>query len=398
MKYAIGTIFLSVLCIILTAINAAGIEPVLSGDCKIAYSSKITAGPFLQKDKSDILVLGSDTVEIAKSISSPRTGPKFFLLSFDGKSFQKRWVLDKIINLKPSYGENAHSRLAWCCGDFDGDGLYSLVTCDSNRILEYTFSEAGNNGQVSSLIKQIKARDIWIDQLIASDIDGDSIDEIVSLEFPNKIDTCCSRGNTAQYHSAVYKISGDTLITLKRPLYGVGGYNDVVTEDHFISKAHFDGYPGEVPIIMGPQSDVSPSSYLSIGKTESGEYEVIRPIPRPILDYVPKGIFDKARKFGQEEPSRGSVYGPSSGKIFNDGEKVLHYGYFIDNNAPDSIQKQPDGDGFAILENGAWRQLQKTDRSIGGLMTSFEYAPGKRGWLFIKQEKYQIYDKLPVVY
>jgi hypothetical protein len=159
-----------------------------------------------------------------------------------------------------------------------------------------------------------------------------------------------------------------------------------------------------VPIIIGPQSHVSPSSYIGIGTTPSGGFEIVRPFPIPYDGMAPqakpKDRSEESLKRTREAMDlyRSKGGGPVGGIIFNDGEKVLHYGYFDDNTSTDPYRSIANRYSFSLLKDGEWKLLRKHDSSIGGLFTGFTVEPGKSGWLFINNGKFFFYDKLPVSY
>ena len=199
---------------------------------------------------------------------------------------------------------------------------------------EYTFDEQFHEQYKRPSRRLIKTPDVWIDQLIACDIDGDSCDELVALEYLNLKDS------SGTYHIGIYKIVDKSLVEVWRGLDGqVGGNYEIVPPPSFISKCRIDGIPGEVPVLMGSQSDMSLSFFSVIGKTQAGDYEKLRPFPIPQTAHLRKG--EKGAR-EEHERLRKSRVGPVGGVIFNDGKKILHYGYFSDPNAPNSKHQRPD--------------------------------------------------------
>jgi hypothetical protein len=309
---------------------------------------------------------------------------KLALYSFDGSEFHHLWTNNSVMLKYSLPTDGPISAMTWCYGDFDGDGKYSIITCNVSRMWLYTFDDELYERTKKPQQGLIKTLDVWIDQLMACDFDDDGTDELIALEFPDNPDSCCV------YHVGIYKISGDSLIEIWHGLDGIGGNSGITPPDRFISKYRIDGFPGEMPIIMGAQSDMSLSSYIGIGRTDSGQYEIVRPFPKPPQAHLRKG----ERGARQEKERIGKItIGPVGGVIFNDGDKILHYGSFLDYSNPDHRLTES---SFAVLEDDHWRPLRKRDPSIRGLLCKFTSEPGRPGWLFIKDQKYFFYDKLPI--
>jgi hypothetical protein len=376
-------------------------EPTLIGEFPFENVSAIYSGPFTHSDRSDLLAIeGVGGLLLQSRHGGSSSGAsKLALFSFDGSKFRKIWENSELM-LKYSFSmgspkEGMISAATWCAGDFDGGGRYSIVTCNINRMWQFTFIDSIFEKYKRPMQELIQTPDsIWIDQMIACDINSDGKDEIVTYNYPDDPDSCCT------YHVVIYQIEGDkpagkSLVEIGRGPERFGGYNSVTSPNHFISKCRIAGIPGEVPVDIGPQSDVSLSSYIAIGKSDSGGYEIKRPFPHPPQSHLNKG--DKGAR-EEYERVRDSTIGPIGGVIFNDGDKVLHYGIFLDYSKPNPEHEGPGLYSFALLEDGHWRLLQKDDPSIGGLLTKFTIEPGKSGWLFIKDGKYSFYDKLPVTY
>jgi hypothetical protein len=384
-------------------VAAVAIEPSITDDFPFDNIKAIYSGPFIQADRSDLLgIEGAGSLLLQSRHGDSGSGAlKLALFSFDGSKFQKIWENSELM-LKYSFSmgspkEGMISAATWAAGDFDGDGKYSIISCNVNRMWQYTFVDSIFEKYKRPMKELIQTPDsIWIDQMIACDINADGKDEIVTYNYPDNPDSCCT------YHVVIYQIDGDkpadkSLVEIGRGPDRFGGYNGVTYPNHFISKCHIDDIPGEVPVDMGPQSDMSLSSYLAIGKSDSGDYEIKRPFPRPQQMQISK--VDRKAVGRQKIPQMDIINGagPIGGVIFNDDSKVLHYGYFEDYSNPDPSQKLVD-DQFSLLENDHWRLLQKDDPAIGGLLTKFTIAPRKTGWLFIKDGNYSFYDRLPVNY
>lgn len=383
----------AIVCSIVFMGIAAGDEPSLTGEFPYEDVIAVYSGPFTQLDRSDLLVVqGAGGIAFQSHRGGVGMGAaRLALYSFDGSKFQRIWENGSLMLGYSLPKDGPISAMTWCYGDFDGDGGYSIITCNVKEMRQYTFEEKAYEQHKMPMQELIQTPDVWIDQLIACDINDDSIDELVALNYPDNPDSCCI------YHAAIYKIVGDkpagrSLVELWQGLDHIGSNSGIFPPNHFISTCRIEGVPGEVPVIMGPQSDVSLSSYIAIGKAEVGDYEVKRPFPRPEQSHLKKG--DEGAREEHERINKSTI-GPVGGVIFNDGDRILHYGIFLDYNAPGPDNKSI-ADNFAVLEDGHWRSLQKQDPSIGGLLTKFSIESGKSGWLFIKDGKYFFYDKLPV--
>jgi hypothetical protein len=366
--------------------NALCEEPSLTGEFPFEYVSSIYSGPFTNADKDDLLVLhhggGIQFSNYDYTGAGTAMGTYYLTLYFfDGAEFRMIWEDRSVILAYSMPLKYPITRTAWCYGDFDNDGRCSIISSNVRDMWEYEFDERHLDQHKIPLMKKIKTPDVWIDQLIACDIDNDGRDELVALEYLNFQD------NSGNYKIGIYKIDGDTLVEVWNGLEGkVGGNYEIMPPDHFISTCNIDGIPGEVPVIMGMQSDVSLSHYSVIGKSQSIEYELMRPFP------IPQQTRSRRGKRGTKEAIvrlAGSDVGPVGGIIFNDIDKILSYGMFMNGNniLPDA---------FSLLENDEWRLLEKTDSQAGGELCKFTIEMGRSGWLFIKDEKYRFYEKLPV--
>ncbi len=356
----------------------------------------VFSGPFTRLDRSDLLVLQGVG---GLTFNSPSGGvamgaSRLVLYSFDDFQFCEVWMGRSLILQYSLPKDGPISATTWCFGDFDGDGRYSIATCNVREMRLYTFDEQVYEQYGQPQQELISTPDVWIDQLIACDINDDGIDELVSLEYPHNPDSCCI------YHVGIYKIVGDkpaggSLVEIWHGLDHTGSNYGVVPPDHFISKCRIDGIKGEVPIIMASQSDVSLSTYTGIAITDSGQYEIVRPFPKPPQAQSKKG---DTRSLDEKELITETNIGPMGGVIFNDGKTVLHYGPFLKLMAPNSSHIVVDRYSFAMLEDDRWKPVITNDLSIRGLLCEFTMERGRTGWLFIGDGKYSFYDKLPVSY
>ena len=106
---------------------------------------------------------------------------------------------------------------------------------------EYSFEEEHYELYKTPAARLIKTPDVWIDQLIACDIDADGCDELVALEYANKQDS------SGTYHIGIYKIVDKSLVPIWRGLDGhVGGNYEIIQPPSFRSTCRIDGIPGEV--------------------------------------------------------------------------------------------------------------------------------------------------------
>jgi hypothetical protein len=233
-----------------------GQEPSISGEFPFDEPSAIYSGPFLQADRSDLLVVeGVGGLAFESRHGGVGMGAsRLVLYTFDGFKFQRVWKNGSLMLGYSLPTEGPISATTWCCGDFDGDGKYSIITCNVKEMRQYTFDKQGFEKYHQPMQEVIKTPDVWIDQLIACDINDDSIDELVALNYPDNTDSCCT------YHVAIYKIVGDkpagrSLVEIWHGLDHFGGNNGIMPPNHFISKCRIDGMPGEMPVEMGSQSD-----------------------------------------------------------------------------------------------------------------------------------------------
>ncbi len=387
-RYFRQLIFGIAICFFALPQISTGEEFSISGEFPFDFISSIYSGPFTRLDRDDLLVLHKSGGIQFSNYDYTGAGlamgtNNLALYSFDGSEFRMVWE-DRSVILEFSLPlKYPITRTAWCYGDFDNDGRCSIVTANVRDMWEYSFDERHLDQDIIPVMKKIKIPDVWIDQLIGCDIDDDGSDELVALEYLNLQDS------SGTYKIGIYEIHDNTLVEVWHGLEGnVGGNYEVMPPDHFISTCRIEGISGEVPVIMGMQSDISLSYYSVICKTETGDYDRVLPFPIPQKPPSRRGkrgvITEKERSYRRE-------VGPVGGVIFNDGDKIFSYGLFIDGN-------EYRADAFALLEDNRWRLVEKTDPSIGGHLCRFTIEPGRSGWLFIKNGKFRFYDKMPVVY
>jgi hypothetical protein len=401
-----------ILCILLFPANGSAQNATITGDFPIGDGVAIYAEPFLHADRSDLLIVDIRTVP--QGCFGKKKNADLWLYSFDDERFNLFWIRGISLYLEDGLPRGMDS---FCFGDFDGDGRYSIITCRIKDIIPHSQLDSlmGGGQMVHCKVKDIrhfmfadstldknnrpvpqiiKTPDVWIDQLIACDINNDGSDEVIALQFSNP-DTC------SRYELGIYKLMGDSLVEIWKGLDGIGVNPGFVPPDRFISIVRIDGYLGEMPVMMGPQSDMSLTYYKAIALNENGEYDTVYPFPKPHggkhAPAKPTTRSEEVRERYAKEKENWSKDegGPIGGIIFNDGERALHYGYFEDYNAPDPHQRLVK-DHFAVLEKGYWKSLEKQNSQIGGLMTKFTIEPGRTGWLFLKDGKYYFYDRLPV--
>jgi len=403
-SFGISALYVIFCCFYFSTASLAD-GPAITGEFPFEDIAAIYSGPFTQPDRDDILIVyydGGMRLGNAGGLTSMETY-RLAVHSFDGVQFQQIWKSKSaLVQLASILFENGPpgkpiSSTLWCFGDFDGDSITSIVTCVVNKMAEWDLRYTKGDSS-SSRGRRIAAPDIYIDQMIGCDIDDDGRDEIVAMQFPNNPDSCC------KYHVGIYKIDGDSLFQVWRGLDGMAGNSGVFPPQKFISKCRVTGIPGEIPIIVGPQSDMSLSSYIGIGMTASGVYDIVRPFPRPHGGLPPPRMVDRnnpdERRRMEEEMDayRKTDVGPVGGIIINDGNRVLHYGYFHDGNSTDPNRWMTDRYSFSLLHDEKWNRLGKEDPLVGGLLTKFTIESGKSGWLFINNGKFSFYDKLPVAY
>lgn len=376
-----------VICCLTFPQISTGEEPSISGEFPFGFVHSIYSGRFTQNDRDDLLVLhrsgGIQFLNYGYTGEGIGMGASnLALYSFDGSEFRMIWE-NRSIMLEYSLPRKCPiSRTTWCYGDFDNDGRCSIVTCNVNRMWEYSFEEDHYEQYKTPERKLIKTPDVWIDHLIGCDIDADGSDELVALEYLNLQDS------SGIYQVGIYKINDRILVEVWRGLEGKVGFNfESIPTPRFISTCRISGIPGEVPVKMGSQSDVSLSGYSIIGKTETGDYDQMFPFPIPQSSRLRKG---ERGAIEEKERLAKSRIGPVGGMIFNDSGKILSYGLFINRN-----EYLPDA--FGLLEDDHWRLVEKSDPSIGGLLCRFTIEPERSGWLFIKDGKYSFYDALPLV-
>lgn len=347
---------LFVLITTIITVHETPAQDILTGIFPAPEAFELYPGPFIKEGHQDLLVLhGSGHIRIQGASHETR---RLALYSFDGGSFREVW-LSRFNMFRHSSPRRGIYTTAWCCGDFDGDGVYEILTFPNEQIRyfvdKYSFDEDGRN---RTIIRKVPK--VWIDQAIGCDINGDGVDEIVTLEF--SIEDSIKYA----YHAGVYELRGDSLVHLWTGLEDIGENPSWMPPTKFVTKCRLPDYTGEVPVLMGPQSDVRPSRFSIIFRNEHGEYESAKP-------------------FSSNEPSPcGEI------SLFRDDNRVIGYGTFLDYSQKEFYNRFT----FGLYNGRNWEVLGKTENNAEGAMCRFT-IDGEQGWLFIYDGIYTFYKKRP---
>ncbi len=366
MRFNLVKFVCSIFSILLITSTAGAQDNPITGSFPVDNFYRIYSGPFIKTGRDDLLVIkGNGYIKFQKPAGGIELSTyRLSLYSFDGSDFSKTWedqyqFLEKSL---PKYGPI--SAKTWCTGDFDGDGKYSLVTCDVNDIRLYDFSLERKHPKR----KIIRLPDVWIDQLIGCDINDDKIDEIVALEYSDNSDIPCA------YRVGVYKIEGDSLVKIWSGLEGAAKNCGTIQPDRFISKCRIKGYKGEIPVIRKANNDATKVSYVGIARNKNDNYEVIKPFPEAI---GPDSIFYFAVSITEFD------------------NQTLFFGSITDLKRLFLSSVTKNIASFAFLENGRWKPLKETSDLRYRAICQFTLAPGRHGWLCLKDHQYFFFDDLP---
>ncbi|MEO0078313.1 MAG: VCBS repeat-containing protein, partial [candidate division WOR-3 bacterium] len=319
---------------------------------------RVISGHFTSADtQSLLLVQDLGQVELIRPSRLERS--QFGLLrlavvQLGAAGFSSVWASEPLASL---YSEHQDiSGTAWALGDVDGNGLDELVLFSGHscRVLRFTGG---------AIVEETLAfPGAAVAAAAVCDVNNDGISDIVTLELPQQ------QGGDVLRLVRVYQQAGRELVP-HRPCYiGINWGSD--TRITILGSARLDDYPGTLPVVAGIRVDPKPSIYVVL-------YE-----PRP------DSLVMTANPFPwQEWFSKTRVLPAGELALFNVGDTLVGYGYFV----PGSRPAGP-SESFAALQDGEWRLLSLTEQAsrLSGPVCRFCHA-GTEGWLAFRENLFYFY-------
>ncbi len=336
---------------------AAG-APEVIGRSPLDKVIAIAAGRFVAADTDDILVVQDlGRMELSRGPGQDRAVVdlrRLALLRLSGSGLKPVWQSEPFNSTGTTAAGVAGT--CWTSGDLNGDGRSELLmfTADSCRVVSFApdtvaMSACGLNGA-------------WVEAAIGCDLSGDSVTEIATLEL-SRLDS----GFTTRL-LRLYRATNAGLIPSGPYAVGVNWGAD--TRPVLLGSARLEDYPGELPVVAGIHATLKPSLYGVLFQPAPDSL-VLTTNPFPWQEW-----FSKTRVLPAGELS-----------LFNVGDTLVAYGYFVPGQRPSGPSQS-----FAALQDGEWRllPLAETARRLSGPVCRFA-KDGVSGWLELRDNLFYFY-------
>ena len=248
----------------------------------------------------------------------------------------------------------------WTCGDVDADGLQELMlfTADSCQVVRFatdsvTTSTYGLNGA-------------WVEAAAVCDADGDSVSEVAALDVSQ------SDSGLPTMLLRLYRMTGAGFVRCGACSVEVKRQPDA--RFVLLGSARLEDYPGELPVVATIYSTLKPSVYAVLYRPKPDSL-VLTDNPFPWQEW-----FAKTRVLPAGELS-----------LFNVGDSLVAYGYFVPGQGTVPVQRQSPW-SFAAIEDGEWRLLPLLEHAkrVSGPVCRFT-RNGIPGWLELRDNLFYFY-------
>jgi hypothetical protein len=338
---------------------AAAAEPaVVLGRCPLDKVVAVSAGRFVNADTDDILIVQDlGRMELSRGPGRDKAVVnlrRLALLRAGGPGFKSVWQSEPFNSTSASASDIAGT--CWTSGDVNADGLRELLlfTADTCKVVSFqpdtvATSAYGLNGA-------------WVEAATCCDADGDSLTEVATLEL-SPIDS----GFTTRL-LRLYRMTGSGLVPCGAYSAGIDWGAD--TRLALLGSARLEDYPGELPVVAGIYATLKPSLYEVLYRPAPDSL-VLTANPFPWQEW-----FSKARVLPAGELS-----------LFNVGDTLVAYGYFVPGSRPSGPSQS-----FAALEDGEWRLLPllESAKRVSGPVCRFTWI-GTAGWLELRDNLFYFY-------
>ncbi len=307
--------------------------------------------------QSLLLVQDLGRVELSRPSRSERSDLSLLRLAVvqpGAAGFSSVWISEPLASPGPARLDL--SGTAWTAGDLDGNGRDELLLFGGNscRVLRF------DHGNVME--ETLTFPGSAVTAAAVCDVNNDGVSDIATIEMPEQ-----------QYGDAsrlvrVYQQAGSQLVP-HQP-YSIGLNWGAETRIALLGAARLDDYPGTLPMFAGIRADLRPSVYAVL-------YE-----PRP------DSLAFTANPFPwQEWFSKTQVLPAGELSLFNVGDTLVGYGYFVPGSRPSGPSQS-----FAALRDGEWRLLNLTDEAarLSGPVCRFRHD-GTDGWLELRDNLLYFY-------
>ncbi|MEO0079431.1 MAG: hypothetical protein ABIK44_01980 [candidate division WOR-3 bacterium] len=331
---------------------------ILLGRCPVDNVTAIYSGRFFGFDNEDLLVV-ADVGELELTPGPARRVQRvslrrLALLRFSASRFERVWLSEPLLG--PGAAETGVSPSTWAFGDIDNDSKAELIIIsgDSCRIFDF--------GPDSVTRDLVPFAGMWPEQAVCCDITNDSVPELVTVET-SPFDT-----TGAARLFRVYRLVGPVLEPWSAYISGIAW--GMGTRVLLTGVARLEDYDGELPVLVAIYPGVRPSSYAVLHEVRADSFAfTTNPFP-----WQP--WFSKNRVLPMGELS-----------LFNVGDTLVAYGYFVPGSRPSGPQKS-----FAALQDGEWRLLRLSDQAskLSGPVCRFTTSETS-GWLELRDNIFHFY-------
>ncbi|MGQ9678843.1 MAG: FG-GAP repeat domain-containing protein [bacterium] len=326
----------------------------LLGRCPVESASGLTAGRFFSDSSDQIVVearLGELELVSVLSKKTVRVGVLRLVLLREGKrGFEPVWRSGVMLEPK-TVAVGVVSEVA-TIGDLDLDGYSEVifVGADSCRVFKW-----GEGERKMFLPSEAVCGAVW------ADVDGDTFPELVTLE-----EVFDSLGSRQVIN--VWRPEGGTMVRKGAPVKVA--FEGKTVRFTLLGAARLEDYPGTPVILMGEEPVVKPGIYGAIFAPARDSF-VFSFLPFPYRDWF----------------SKEAVLPSGRLQLFNVGDTLVAYGFFVPGSRPDGPAKS-----FAALEDGEWRllRLRESARRLEGPVCRFRYR-GQEGWLELRNNLFYFY-------
>jgi hypothetical protein len=329
------------------------------GRCPLEDITAFEPGRFVTSDIDDLLVV-QDLGRLQASLRPLQARAeariiRLALLRLTGTSFEPVWTSQPLMS-EPLPGSGIAPNV-WAAGDIDGDGRKELVLVSGDSCSVCSFDSD------SIRLVQHEIPGAWASDAVCTDIDEDSIDELVTLELP--VDSSAPGLRLVRVYE--YSDSGFAAVSP----YVAGLYWSDRARVSITGAVRLEDYPGRLPVFVGVHDQLRPSAYAVLYPAAPDSF-AFTTRPFPLKDW-----FNKQDVL----PS-----GPLS--FFNVGDTLVAYGWFVPGSRPTGPKNS-----FAALLDGEWSLLRMTDAAerLGGPVCQFDYA-GTKGWLELRDRVFHFYS------
>jgi hypothetical protein len=345
--------------VILALAAAAAAEPaVVLGRSPLEKAVAVSAGRFVNAATDDVLIVQDlGRMELSRGPGRDKAVVnlrRLALLRVGGSGFKSAWQSEPFNSTSASGSDIAGT--CWTTGDIDADGLRELLlfTADTCKVVSFGPDTATTNAYGMD--------GAWVEAATVCDADGDSLDEVATLEV-SRLDS----GFTTRL-LRLYRMSGFGLVPCGAYSAGISWGDGLRAA--LLGSARLEDYPGELPVVAGIYTTLKPSQY-GILYRPAPDSLVLTANPFPWQEW-----FSKERVLPAGELS-----------LFNVGDTLVAYGYFVPGARPSGPSQS-----FAALEDGEWRLLPLLEdaKRISGPICRFTWS-GTAGWLELRDNLFYFY-------